>query len=83
MKETGDWGVKQLLEKVDNYPSADTADLNTLKNWVGALKGPERFEHGMSVIAEWVPRVARYSFQVSHIGGIRELPERVQQNHNQ
>jgi hypothetical protein len=80
MKETADWGVKQLLEKVDKYRSANTADWNALKDWIGALKGPEMFDQGMSVIAEWVPRVARYSFQASHIEGIRELPERVQKN---
>jgi hypothetical protein len=34
----------------------------------------------MEAIAVWVPRVARYSFQASHIEGTREVQERLQQN---
>jgi hypothetical protein len=77
MKETGDLGVKQLLERVDQHPSANTADWNTLKDWIGALEGPGKFDRGMAVIAKWAPQVARYSFQASHIEGTREFPERV------
>jgi hypothetical protein len=77
MKEAGEVGVKQLLEQVEKHPTAKTTDWNTLKSWIGALNGPEKFDRGMAVIANWVPRVARYSFQASHIEGIRELPEHV------
>ena len=50
---------------------------------LSALGEPEKFDRGMSVVAEWVQRVAHYSFQASHIEGIRELPERVPKNHRQ
>jgi hypothetical protein len=83
MKETGDFAVKQLLEKVDKHPSAKTADWNTLKEWLGALNGFERFERGMPVVAEWVPQVARYSFQASHIEGGRESRELLSKNQDQ
>jgi len=77
MKEVGEVGVKQFLEKVGKHPSAKTADWNTLNDWIGALNGREKFDQGMAVIADWVPRVARYSFQASHIEGIREFPTHV------
>jgi len=80
MKGAGDLGIKQLVEKVNMPQSANTADWNTLRDWIGALNGPENFDRGMAVIAEWIPRVARYSFQASHIEGIRELPELQQKN---
>jgi hypothetical protein len=79
MKETGDFRVK-LLEKLDTHPSANSAGWNTLRDWIGALDEPQKFERGMPLIAEWVPRVARYSFQASHIEGSRELPEPVPRN---
>jgi hypothetical protein len=74
MNEPADFGVKQLLEELEKHPSAKTADWKALRDWIGSLKGPEEFDRGMAVIAEWVPRVARYSFQAWHIEGIRELP---------
>jgi hypothetical protein len=74
MKESGEASVKQLLEEMDKYPSDKTADWKTLRDWLGSLNGPGKFDRGMALIAEWVPRVARYSFQASHIEGIRELP---------
>jgi hypothetical protein len=75
MKETREFGIKRFLEKLDKHPSANTADWNTLKEWIGALIEPEKFNRGLPIIAQWVPRVARYSFQASHIEGIRELQE--------
>jgi hypothetical protein len=83
MKQTADLGVKQLQDKVDKHPSANTADWNTLRDWIGAFSTPEKLDRGMAIIAEWVPRVARYSFQASHIEGIRELHERMQKNGHQ
>jgi hypothetical protein len=71
MKETDDLSV--LLGKVDKQPSANTADWDTLKDWINDLKGTEKLDRGISVIAEWVPRVARYSFQASHGEGSRDL----------
>jgi hypothetical protein len=81
MKETGDFGVKQLLEKLDNHPSANTADWNALRDWIGGLDGREKLDRGMAVIAEWVPQVARYSFQAAHIEGSRatKKPSSVEQ----
>jgi hypothetical protein len=35
----------------------------------------------MAVIADWVPQVARYSFQASHFERTRELPDGVPKNH--
>jgi hypothetical protein len=83
MKGAGDLGVKQLLSNVGKHPSADTAEWGTLTDWIGVhwmavLDGQAKFDRGMKKIAEWVPRVARYSFQASHIEGSRELPKRVQ-----
>lgn len=72
MKETKDLGTKQFLEKMEKHPSANTADWDTLKDWILCLEGPEKFDRGMTVIAEWVQRVARYSFQASDIEGSRD-----------
>jgi hypothetical protein len=80
MKETGDLGVNQLLERLEKHPVANTADWTTLRDWIESLNGPGKFDRGLAIIAEWVPSVARYSFQASHIEGIRELPERVPKN---
>ena len=72
MKEKSELGIKKFLDKMGKHPSADAADWETLKDWINHLEGPEKFERGMAVLAEWVPRVARYSFQASDIEASRE-----------
>jgi hypothetical protein len=79
LKEKGELGIKQFLDTMGKHPSAVTPDWDPMKEWIDHLEEFEKFERGMTVISEWVPRVARYPFQASHAEGGRELPAPVQE----
>lgn len=78
MKQRGELSIKRFLDERDPHAFADTADWSTLKDWIDQLERPETFDRGMAVIAKWVPQVARYSFQASHVEGSLDLPGRIQ-----
>ena len=63
--------VQQLIEIIDGQPLSLTADWTTLRSWLADRQATSFLTDAVARLAEWVPRVSRYSFQASVFEGSR------------